>query len=301
MIDSIRLIIHRHIDLSQNQSLDFLKEEMHVDGTYSKLYTYKNMRIEEKDFNIYISGSLTKLALGNNYLNASRNDIRNAANELCKVIGFKINEAVVTRIDLGIVVVTNHCSRMYIEHLRPPNNRYEWITHKTGITFRNESKSIILYDKVEESGNNSLKNKNLLRYEIQIRKGCKKFLLNECKVSIPNDNKLSTVLTDEYFDFFKSYLNNTYTMIKKDNIKLILPFPETPSEFLKFGFTLWLKNQDMNQIIMTINNFYKKNKIKAHNRRKMIQMINTLAVSNLYTYNLMSELTNKITSEINKF
>lgn len=307
MMDTLRVYIERELNVDSNKNLEFYEENIDSDGVIRKVYIHKNIRVELYYSMTVISFSATKYALNNNYSNATRQEIRDAIQEVAELVGFHLFEASVSRIDIGVVVGMEHSTNLYLPYLHTPNARYKQVEYTSGVKFYNTSKSIILYDKYEEMmskgqpDTNLIKGHNLIRYEIQVKHNCKDFLMKECKVDIDNGNTLDVILSDEYFDFYCSYLKNTYKSISTSESLILEEFPTKPKQFLEFGFALWLKSQDLLQLERSINSFYQNGKIKAHNRRNMIDLIQTLGVFEVYEYNLMSEMEEKIISEIEKY
>lgn len=143
---------------------------------------YKNYTITITSKRICINkGSLCKYVHGDNVAHIlSREDIKNAINDLSLVLNLPINKASVCRVDIGANIQVDNPIATYLNRF----SKYKYTqpsTMKHGINFKATNIELAFYDKNKEA-NTKQQYPYLLRYEIRIhnpKKIFKKLLLAE--------------------------------------------------------------------------------------------------------------------------
>lgn len=194
MIDTIK----GYINLNQYKYQDF--EEFLIQGSktikencYTISFNLSNIKVtikfdlNNKPLTLFFNGSLPKFYFGNNLIHLNKNTTLEAIQMLSDNLNVDMSKAILTRVDIGVNLEVDYSVHQYISCLvsypRLEPNRF-----KDSVTFFTKSgyKSLIFYDKLKEIKDkdketyNSLPgyyfDKNILRYELQLKKSLKRRL-----------------------------------------------------------------------------------------------------------------------------
>jgi len=194
MIDTIK----GYINLNQYSYQDF--EDLLIKGSktikencYTISFNLSNIKVTIKfDHNnrpltLFFNGSLPKFYFGNNLIHLNKNTTLEAIQMLSDNLNIDMSKAILTRVDVGVNLEVDYSVHQYISCL-VAFPRLEMMRFKDSVTFYTNSgyKSLIFYDKLKEikakdkETYNSLPNynldKNILRYELQLKKSLKRRL-----------------------------------------------------------------------------------------------------------------------------
>lgn len=139
-----------------------------------------NMTIKIIGSSLYIIGSLTKWAKGNNIKGMDFCEVKKFIESLSKILGIPLDKAIVKRVDIAQTFEMKYEPLLYfpkLYYLKGFNRNINW---RTSLYFEKESKgrkgnniSLCFYDKNEELRNPDnyhlvQKGYNLLRYELRV-------------------------------------------------------------------------------------------------------------------------------------
>lgn len=131
----------------------------------------RNITVEIRERTIKVFGSLCKFYLGNSFQTLSSNQIGEAIDDLSEAIGLPIREGVVTRFDIGTVVVLNNPINCYLGNLLKKKGTKRDSTYIDTLYFTSSSSSFLFYDKSKEAKSkrrtipSEYKEQNILRFE----------------------------------------------------------------------------------------------------------------------------------------
>ncbi len=237
MIDTIK----GYLDIKPKENSNFkeLISEAKIstsDSGYTASLNLSNMKItfilneNYKPYKLYFNGSLSKFHFGNNLLHLNRKTIKEAVNMLSDNINVNMKKAILTRVDYGYNIEVDYSVHEYISSLisfpRLETNRY-----KDSVTFFTKwaSKSLIFYDKIKELKNGNKEvfysipieyhNKNILRYEIRLKKNLKqRFNLEQVYLKSLFDDTVQNKLKELWL---KDYHKVNKLSIGKDPVHLL--------------------------------------------------------------------------------
>ncbi|HEY9168268.1 MAG TPA: phage/plasmid replication protein, partial [Lutibacter sp.] len=194
MIDTIK----GYINLNQYKYQDF--EDLIIKGSktikencYTISFNLSNFKVTIKfDLNnnpltLFFNGSLPKFFFGNNLTHLNKNTTLDAVQMLSDNLNVDMSKAILTRVDFGFNLEVDYSVHQYISCL-VSFPRLEMMRFKDSVTFftKSDYKSLIFYDKLKEirakdkETYNSLSSfyldKNILRYELQLKKSLKRRL-----------------------------------------------------------------------------------------------------------------------------
>ncbi len=154
----------------------------YVDRDTGELYAkgeLDGLDIKETSRGIKIKGSLAKYYFGNNLETLTRDQTKEAVENICDSLHLDINDATLSRIDIATNFIVSE----------PPQNYYSFFgdaarlnKSQQGSTlyFSNKSRAIVFYDKCKEAKThkmhipNEFNGKNVLRYEYRLKRIKKK-------------------------------------------------------------------------------------------------------------------------------
>lgn len=260
--------------------------------------------LNENPKKLSFNGSLPKFYFGNNLRHLDWNDFKNAIQMLSDNLGVDMNEAKLTRVDFGMNIEVNYPVNEYISCLlafpRLKTMRYdESVTFYTVIN----SRSFIFYDKLKEMKKGLrytstvdltyLRNKNILRYELQLKKNLKeRFRLRKFKVKHLLRNSIQHKLVE--------YWHNGYKKVIK------VPLGSDPEFLFKHhnGIYKYLSYHGLERIgyerilnkISQLEFNQTNDKVKRSRMRKTVKDITIEARENALDKHLIDELDDKIES-----
>jgi Replicative DNA helicase len=149
---------------------------------YSCTGKLKNYSIFIHESGVSLKGSLPKNYLGDNLHTLTRQDTKQAIEELSTSLHTDIGGAKVTRLDVSTVIQTKRQPSDYYPHLgnKPHFGRLQ--VHADTLQYNNHQRQIIFYDKIKEANAKGVqipdvfKDSNLLRYELRYTKRLNKQL-----------------------------------------------------------------------------------------------------------------------------
>jgi len=193
MIDTIK----GYLNLNQYRYQDF--EDLLIKGSktikencYTISFNLSNIKVtikfdqNNRPLTLFFNGSLPKFYFGNNLIHLNKNTTLEAIQMLSDNLNVDMSKAILTRVDVGVNLEVDYSVHQYISCL-VAFPRLEMMRFKDSVTFftKSDYKSLIFYDKLKEikakdkETYNSLPDyldKNILRYELQLKKSLKRRL-----------------------------------------------------------------------------------------------------------------------------
>lgn len=174
----------------------------------------ESISVSFSDNGISIVGSLGKFLNGENLTNIDRNGIKRAIDKLSKKLGFEVNDAKVTSMEIGMNFKVKRPVSYYLPYFAdfPRAERVQLTT--TSIRFDAKEKKIAIYGKVEEMMNDKkMKGKipldvgNVLRLEVRLNRPARQLGWSGIDAS--------TLYTEKFYNNLKTFYLGQYSMIKK--------------------------------------------------------------------------------------
>ena len=251
---------------------------------------------KSKPIKLFFNGSLPKFYYGNNLAQMDWETTEKAIKDLSNNINIDLTEAILTRIDFGLNIVLIKPVNQYIISLLAYKN-LGVLRFKDSVAFISKSKSVIFYDKLKEMKTNDktayyaipkeYQNKNILRYEIQLKRLLKQRLELEV-VKIKNlfdsnvQNKLVEMWIVGYLEVDKLCIDsNPMFLIQKHN------------GLMKYLCYQGIEKLGLDKIFNTISglNFDVKNQtVKRSKLKKSIKELMFEVKENTLEENLITEL-----------
>lgn len=179
-----------------------------------------NLKIVVTNDKIKITqGSICKFYLGDNFKTLSRNDTRRAFEKVSDHLNISFNNASVYSIDFGRNIVLQHPEELYYNHFGHARH-YNRLEQPNGLYYSNNIRVLAFYGKVKEQKQKGeivpeiYQNKNLLRYEIRMRKVLNR-QLNSSKIIVKN------LWLEDFYHMLVQRWKNEYKKIYKVNNKLM--------------------------------------------------------------------------------
>ena len=178
MVDTIALTLKSS---TVNYPIDFMAEvgsKINVDFKKSNEYriigTLKNLNIYIEPSYIRIEGSLPKYYYGTNLITLSRTEPGIIIDQLSTKLGIPLQEATITRIDIGANIEVDNYPRSYFPSLGILS-KFDRVPRKGSTLYYEQGWcKLCLYDKIAEAKihndpylTDELLTKNILRYEIR--------------------------------------------------------------------------------------------------------------------------------------
>ena len=213
--------------MAQMQSI---KEITYDTGNHIIQGTYKGIRVNYNEHTMSVSGSLAKYHYGNNLETLTMSASEVAIRSLSDLIGFDLSNSIVSRVDFSSNMLTDYKPKYYYNFLGHLS-RYNRFDNGDTLYYNQKSKNLLFYDKIKEAKKkqmpipNEYLGKNVLRYELAIKKELAKF----CNRTI----KVKDLYTRDIYNLFLYKWKEIYTNIdkQKSNIKLMIYKMNKPKHF----------------------------------------------------------------------
>jgi len=309
MIDTIKGYLDIR-EYSKEEFTDFTEKgsKKISDSGYTISFNLSNFKItlkfdnNDRPIKLYFNGSLPKFYNGNNLIHFNIKDVGFAIQMLSDNLNVDMKYAILTRVDFGVNFDVEYSVHQYISCLLA-YPRLQTMRFNNSVTFftKSDYKSLIFYDKLAEIKNKNKKtyhsfseenlNRNVLRYEIQLKKNLKRrlqldkvFLKDLCSDTV--QNKLVN-------HWVKSYSRVVKLSLDIDPIHL-LHSHNGLYKYLAFHGADKLGYERLSNTISELQFDVKNTAVK---RSKMKATLNELlrdVRENALDKNLMGELDNKI-------
>jgi len=207
-----------------------------------------NLRVSLSEHWVTIVGSLPKFYTGTNLHTLSRPDCRRAFEKMADTLHLPVQQAKVTRLDVGLNLITDHRPELYYPYFGQ-SRYYTRLTQPKSITYQNNLRSKKLYNKIAESKSKGMPipeiyaGKNVLRYEV-----CYMQRLNkEFKQAFITPD----TITEE--SFYVSLIDrwcNEYEAIQKIGaIKMNTSKIKSPKDYMKQVIALALQEKGLDMFL----------------------------------------------------
>lgn len=246
------------------------------------------------------NGSLPKYHHGNNLAQLGWETIEKAINELSDNLNINLSEATLSRIDIAVNLVLEKPINQYIHNFYK-NRNSGMIIYDTSKTFLSKTTDISFYDKLEEIKKNDkhtfkmisdpLKDKNILRYELRLKKNLKHYFnLNEFTIK----DLFKKNIQHNIVDLWVKHYSNVNKHLILDAPKLLLSKRNGLKEYLSYTGLKTIGIERTFQVIQSTNfpikDIYSKRSKMKKSLNKFIQEIE----NDLLEENIMTELHDKI-------
>jgi len=213
--------------MAQMQSI---KEITYDTGNHIIQGTYKGIRVNYNEHTMSVSGSIAKYHYGNNLETLTMSASEVAIQSLSDLIGFDLSNSIVSRVDFSSNMLTQYKPKYYYNFLGHLS-RYNRFDNGDTLYYNQQSKNLLFYDKIKEAKKkqmpipNEYLGKNVLRYELAIKKELAKF----CNRTI----KVKDLYTRDIYNLFLYKWQEIYTNIdkQKNNIEIMQKHIEKPKHF----------------------------------------------------------------------
>lgn len=155
MVDTVCL--HCHISKEQEERLFSLSERTTYETGRTNACIKTTTRIlglicKCENGELVIYGSLTKLAIGDNARNATRQELIQGVERFISQTGVDIRKATISRLDLGACMEMERAACSYIDNAAayPQKTRNTWNSTSVYFSSKNGAKTLCLYDKGKE-------------------------------------------------------------------------------------------------------------------------------------------------------
>ncbi len=183
-----------------------------------QVQVYKNRLILTK-------GSLTKWYVSNNIQTLSKQQIFDALNGLQEKIGVSIQDAKITRLDIGVTLKVEEIPQLYFENMGNMRVTNKQQYSNTSILYKQIKQEFAFYDKLAEYRDKrkeippQVADYNLLRYEHRY-KNIKAILGRELTIKDLYNDEIITLLFDKWQQGFEaiSKTNNIIFDVMNNNI-----------------------------------------------------------------------------------
>ncbi len=250
----------------------------------------------------YFRGSLSKFYFGNNLKALDRESTMKAIKEISDNLGVDFRKAILTRVDIGVNIELEHPIHKYIECLKS-YPRLEYCRYKDSVTFftKYSSKSLIFYDKIKEIKNKDkdlyrtfskeIRNKNIIRYEIRLRRNLK-YHLKKRKI------KVRTLYNKNTWNMLLGKWDNGYDKVMKfESLNEPLFLLKEYNGVLKYLASCGLSYVGYDKVINSISDLTFDVKNPRSKRSKMKYVVNSILLEsnkNSLEKSLVKELDDKI-------
>lgn len=181
---------------------------------YGILSNKGNLTINILDDRITVTGSLCKWWLGDNMQSMTRTDAKEAIEWLSEELHLPMEQAEVTRLDIGCSIITKHTPIIYLNYLGSRQHSRR-VPQEHGLYYhRSNWQTLCFYDKIKELKHRrdqvppQYQDKNVLRYEIRYVKD----IANHLNMEAVNGATLSD---DAFCNSMERLLLENYNAIKK--------------------------------------------------------------------------------------
>lgn len=222
MYDTVHLLLTRYdvpnIDF-YSETASYLEDPREFPSRRSREgYGYTsnigNLKIKILDDELTVKGSLCKWWLGDNMQSMTRTDAKEAIGWLSEELHLPMEQAKVTRLDIGCNIITKHTPTIYLNSLGSRQHSRR-VPQEHGLYYhRSDWQTLCFYDKIREQKKNrdripaQYQDKNVLRYETRYIKDIASHLNMEAING-------ATLSDDAFCDSMERLLLENYNAIKK--------------------------------------------------------------------------------------
>jgi len=262
MIDTLNLRLEKSFSQSDlndlRNRLDDPGEHFPQDG-YFITGRLKNLSITAGITGLSIKkGSLAKYFLNDNIQTLTRSTLEQAINQLSEELELSLNQAKITRVDIGCNFLMKFKPESYL-HCLLECPSYKRKPYDHGVYFGHGTKTKVFYDKIEDCKVNKVevpvicKGRNLLRYEFR--------LLGRIADFFQVDEFTAKDLYQEanYMKMIDEYHRQYENIVKKKTLSPDIPENLTVKSFKDYLFNLAVYELGSERAYQEYN-FFKKNK-----------------------------------------
>ena len=250
--------------------------EVNNDFGYSIGGNYKGIQIKITESKIYLHGSLSKFALGDNIQTLNRRSTMDAVNSLSEAFKMNFGDMNLTRIDIANNFIMKHPPEVYWDKLGELRY-FNKIIHNNGVYFTKSNEQLLLYGKLQEYKVKGLeipsiyKSLNMLRYEYRLMGRISKTLKK-------NEVKIMNLYEEEfYMNLLKIWQDKYFQITKLNNISMK---PTSSAKQLEQIFaSMFIQSMGQDKCLNMVREWQKTNFLDrkiAYDMRNKIRLLNNL-------------------------
>ncbi|MDA8628647.1 hypothetical protein N9M15_00365 [Bacteroidia bacterium] len=190
------------------KDFDNIRHYINYRGESCYRVSHLNYNIKVSNSGIYFNGSLSKYFFGHNFYALTISQTIEALNRLEDEVHLSLDDAKIMRLDTSNNLIMSRRPEAYFQCLGGAKY-YERYQEGGSLYYSTKQKQIVFYDKVKEATSkkvsipSGLRNSNLLRYEVRLKKRIAKQLqMNTVHISdlrnVNFHNRLIKFRTNEY-------------------------------------------------------------------------------------------------------
>ncbi|MFI3268277.1 MAG: phage/plasmid replication protein [Rikenellaceae bacterium] len=261
-----------------------------------------NLALSVTDHSVALKqGSLCKWYLGSNCYTMNRVDTQNAIEALSDILHVPMQNAIVSRLDVGVNIITENDVTTYFPYLGELS-RKQRLEQTNGLYYTTQTETLSFYDKIKEQIKTrepipkEFRDKNVLRYEYRLKQRIAKKLGVEAV-------KASLLYDKVFYDNICYLLYEQYNKINKINIlRPNIEAMKNKKEIDKYGNALLVeKLGGLNEAIKWVD-VQRKNKVltslQATRMRANFREANNLSTNVMVRSKAIEELDKKINDAI---
>ena len=271
-------------------------------------YTNKTTNLIIDKYGVHIKTNPTNYLHPNNLVQIKRKELIIFKERFENDLSINTNNFQLTGFDFNVDIATNYTPKTYLTTIRTlPKYRQIIHPYNDGITFANNCKAFILYDKLKQHTRDKnlipieYTNSNLLRLELAV-KGKMKQTKNLANINTLNE----LTAPDNYIDAINEFCN-IYNRIQKQPIlkfdNMILPNPQIMNS-TDFALIFYINEIGMQTYLNQLQqekdmNFLTYRQFKTR-KDKALQLWDTYSNTDNNTNDLLTEMNNKVYQRVNE-
>lgn len=232
-----------------------------------------NLKVKISKNSLRVENSLCKWFLGDNLQTLTRESIALANEKLSDILKVNMQNADVTRLDIGHNYPTLYKPAVYVNSLGDLPRFRKGVFANEGINFRTKNIELAFYDKLKEhkaKGNKvpaDMASQNLLRYELRLMKNIRSTLKRQ-EFTVKDLSNIDTYnqLRQLYYDMYSKIEKLSEINFSSSESKGVKGFKKMASAYVidVFGQT---------ELIQQINTDFLMGRISEKDRRGMLKLI----------------------------
>lgn len=258
-----------------------------------------NLKVKVSKNSLRVENSLCKWYLGDNLQSLTRESIALANEKLSDILHVNMQNADVTRLDIGQNYSTIHKPAVYINSLGELARFRKGVFANEGVNYRTKNIELALYDKLKEhkaKGNKvpaDLASQNLLRYELRLMKNIRS-TLNRPEFTVKDLSNIDT------YNQLQQLYNSMYNKIDKlPEINMGASGVKGVKGFKKMSSAYFINAFGQAELIQQIKTDFQMGRISEKDRRGMLRLIKE--TSNNQTFFVERECVQELNALIENF
>lgn len=232
-----------------------------------------NLKVRVNKNTLRVENSLCKWFLGDNLQTLNQESIKHANEKLSDILNVNIQNADVTRLDIGHNYSTLHKPQVYVKSLGELSRFRKGEYTNEGVSYRTKNIELAFYDKLKEykaKGNkipDELTNQNILRYELRLMKNIRS-TLKRSEFTVKDLSNIDT------YNQLQQLYNSMYNKIDKlPEINISTTGSKGVKGFKNMASAYFINAIGQLKIIEQIKTDFLMGRISEKDRRGMLKLI----------------------------